>query len=142
MEQEPDPQRKEVLMMEQPSPVILVVEDDVATLKLLSYSLRRHAPTSTVVTAESGRSALQYLAESPISLLLTDYLLPDMDGLQLVAAVKAASPATYVVLCSVDDTRDIRKRAQEHGVDQFLSKLDLLARLGEVVRVGLGRTGE
>jgi two-component system, response regulator, stage 0 sporulation protein F len=120
-----------------PSPAILIVDDDTATLTLLKFTLRKLAPTYAIVTAEHGNGALRHLAERPIPLLITDYLLPDMDGLQLMAAVKAVSPKTYVVLSSADDTLEVKRRAQEHGVDLFLSKLDLLQRLGDVVRVAL-----
>jgi CheY-like chemotaxis protein len=125
--------------MDQPtlSPAILVVDDDSATLTLLKFSLRKLAPSYAIVTSEHGSGALRHLAERPIPLLVTDYLLPDMDGLQLLAAVKAASPKTYVVLASADDTLEVKRRAQEQGADLFLSKLDLLQRLGEVVRAAL-----
>lgn len=126
-------------MMNQPAqpPAILVVDDDPATLTLLKFSLRKLAPTYAIVTAEHGSGALRHLAERPIPLLITDYLLPDMDGLQLVAQLKALSPETYVVLASADDTLEVKRRAKEQGVDLFLSKLDLLQRLGEVVRAAL-----
>jgi two-component system, response regulator, stage 0 sporulation protein F len=122
-----------------PSPAILVVDDDSATLTLLKFTLRKLAPSYAIVTAEHGNGALRHLAERPIPLLVSDYLLPDMDGLQLVAAVKAISPTTYTVLASADDTLEVKRLAQEQGVDLFLSKLDLLQRLGEVVRVVLER---
>jgi two-component system, response regulator, stage 0 sporulation protein F len=125
--------------MNQPTqpPAILVVDDDAATLTLLKFTLRKLAPSYAIVTAEHGSGALRHLAERPIPLLVTDYLLPDMDGLQLVAAVKALSPTTYVVLASADDSLDVKRRAREQGVDVFLSKLDLLQHLGEVVHAAL-----
>src|SRR5204863_1071761 len=94
---------------------------------------RKLAPGYAILTAEYAQSALRQLAERPIPLLITDYLLPDMDGVQLVAAVKAASPATYVVLTSADDSATLRQQAQEQAADLFLAKLDLLASLEDVL---------
>jgi CheY-like chemotaxis protein len=99
------------------SPAILLVDDDQATLLLLKYSLHKKAPAYTVLTAEDGQRALLYLDERPIPLLITDYLLPDMDGLQLVAAAKAAAPQTYVVLISADISPALAQKAQAAGVD-------------------------
>src|SRR5690349_7472737 len=109
---------------------ILVVDDDPATLRMVQYTVRKLAPTYPIVTAEDGQHALAHLAAGPIPLLITDYLLPDMDGLDLSAAVKAASPTTYVVLTSADDSPTLRQRARDQGIDLVLAKLDLTAQLG------------
>lgn len=115
-------------------PAILVVDDDPSALAVLTHYMRKLAPTHAIVTAEDGQRALAHLETRPIQLLLSDYLLPDMDGLQLIAAVKTASPQTYVVLTSADDTPAFQQQARDQGVDMFLAKQDLLARLEDVVR--------
>jgi CheY-like chemotaxis protein len=117
-----------------PQPAILIVDDDPATLRMVHYIVRKLAPAHPIVTAEDGQHAFAHLAARPIPLLITDYLLPDMDGVQLIAAVKAASPQTYVVLTSADDSPTLRQRAREHAVDLVLSKLDLTSKLGDVLR--------
>jgi CheY-like chemotaxis protein len=114
-------------------PAILIVDDDPPTLLLLKYALRKLAPAYDVLTAEHAQSALRHLAERPIPLLITDYLLPDMDGLRLTAAVKAESPQTYVIVTSADDSTEVKQRAYEQSVDLFLSKMDLLDHLGDVL---------
>jgi CheY-like chemotaxis protein len=76
---------------------------------------------------------LGLLAEHQIALLLTDYLLPDMDGFQLAASVKAASPTTYTVLTAVDDPRTFGQREHDQAVDLFLAKADLLEQLADVI---------
>jgi CheY-like chemotaxis protein len=119
------------------SPAILIVDDDPLVLALVSHYMRQLAPAYTILAAEDGQSALRYLAEYPIPLMLTDYVLADMDGLQLTAAVKAASPTTYVILASAEDSDALKAQARERSVDLFLSKMDLLERLGDVLRIVL-----
>jgi two-component system cell cycle response regulator len=119
------------------APAILIVDDDPATLVLLAHYARKLAPGHDILTAENAHSALDQLAHRNVPLLITDYLLPDMSGLHLIAAVKAASPTTYVVLTSADNSAALTWQAQAQQVDTFLSKLDLLARLGEVLQGAL-----
>jgi CheY-like chemotaxis protein len=123
-------------MMDRPThlPAILIVDDDAATLSLLTHSIRKLAPTYAILTAEDGQSALNHLAQQTVALLITDYLLPDMNGLELSAAVKAASPQTYVILTSAADTAELQQQAREWHIDTFLSKMDILAGLRKVVR--------
>jgi CheY-like chemotaxis protein len=73
-------------------PVILIVDDDPDILALLNLFMHQLAPTFDIVTASDAHGALRHLAQRTVPLLITDYLMPGMDGLQLTAAVKAASP--------------------------------------------------
>ncbi|MFO8009458.1 MAG: PAS domain S-box protein [Dehalococcoidia bacterium] len=69
------------------TPVILVVEDDEALLKLIRRNLERGGfCTEGVVT---GREAIDGIVNNPPDLLLLDYLLPDMTGQEVVAGLKA-----------------------------------------------------
>jgi DNA-binding NarL/FixJ family response regulator len=113
---------------------ILLVDDDPLVLALLAHVVGQLAPMHPIVTAADGRRALDLLAEHSIAVVITDYLLPDTDGLQLTTAIKAVSPATYVVLVSGDDSAAFRRRVQNYTVDRFLGKQELLAELGGVLR--------
>jgi DNA-binding NtrC family response regulator len=115
-------------------PVILIVDDAPDILVLLNHLIHNLAPTYDIMTALDGQSALRHLANRTVALLITDYMMPIMNGLQLTAAVKAASPTTHVILISSDDSVELEQRARKQHVDTFISKADLLDHLENVVR--------
>lgn len=78
---------------------ILVVEDDPALSMVVSKSLTGRG--FTVETAENGVAALGMLAsEAPFDLLLSDIVMPEMDGLELTLMATAQFPALKVILMS------------------------------------------
>jgi two-component system, response regulator, stage 0 sporulation protein F len=121
------------------SPAILIVDDDADMLKLLPLLVQNVAPTYDILTAGDAQNALERLAERPIALLITDYMMPDMNGLQLTAAVKAASPTTHVIMLTAYSSAVLEQRARDERVDTFLAK-DAMFDLKDVVRDILGLT--
>ena len=115
-------------------PVILIVDDAPEMLVLLNHLMRHLAPTYDIITLSDAQSALSHLAQRTVPLVITDYMLPGMDGLQLTAAVKAASPMTHVILATGYSSAELEQRAREQHVDTFLPKADLFDRLEDVVR--------
>jgi two-component system, response regulator, stage 0 sporulation protein F len=118
-------------------PAILIVEDEPAMLILLKHLLRNLATTYDLIALDDGQRALQALAGRTVPLLITDYMMPGMNGIQLTAAVKAASPATQVILISAVDSPQIEEQARKGLVDTFLSKTDIFDHLEDVVRSAL-----
>jgi two-component system, response regulator, stage 0 sporulation protein F len=115
-------------------PVILIVDDDSDIRALLDLLMHHLAPTYDIITVRDAQSALSHLAQRTVPLMITDYMLPGMNGLQLTAAVKADSPMTHVILATAYDSAALEQRAREQHVDTFLPKADLFDRLEDVVR--------
>jgi two-component system, chemotaxis family, chemotaxis protein CheY len=71
---------------------VLVVDDSAAIRKILQRVLRQTGmPIRTVYEAGNGQEALDLLKANPVDLVLTDINMPVMDGMQLLAALKASS---------------------------------------------------
>jgi PAS domain S-box-containing protein len=78
---------------------VLVVDDDVLVLDNVAAMLDDLG--HTVIEARSGEEAVQLLHRTPkIDIVVTDYAMPGMNGLQLAEAVAAECPGTPVVLCT------------------------------------------
>ena len=81
---------------------ILIVDNDAALLNLLTLVISRVCPDCQVVSTADGASALtelQNLTNSQaFDLLLTDYEMPAMNGLELAQAARVVSPRTRIVL--------------------------------------------
>ncbi len=90
---------------------VLVVDDDAATREVVAKVLARDG--WPVELAEDGQAALSRLAETRVSLVILDLLMPGMDGFEFLSALRA-EPAwrsiPVVVLTSKDLTRDDRAR--------------------------------
>jgi CheY-like chemotaxis protein len=98
-------------------PVILCVDDEESVLYLRSLVLQNAGYLA--ITASSGTSALDALASTPVDLVLSDYLMPDMDGVKLTKAIKARNPNLPVLLISA--VLDFPPGAEV--ADGFLNKL-------------------
>ena len=101
---------------------ILIVDDDAATLKLLAKSMEKWG--YTVAIAENGRKALEQLNDAKFDMIVSDWLMPEMDGLELCHQVRSQDLKhyIYIILISGQDTRTDVVRGLEGGVDDFITK--------------------
>ena len=111
---------------------ILVVDDSPIDRRLASGLLTR-AGFSTRV-AENGDEALVSLAEERAELVVTDLLMPKMDGLTLVEAVRARYADIPIILMTAHGSEDIAVRALQRGAASYVPKRDLARSLADTVR--------
>jgi len=105
-----------------PRAKVLLVEDEATQRRLLRLQLEKL--NYEVVEAENGRKGLFACMNEPdIRLVVTDLLMPEMDGYQLIEAIRANEPQyTYIiVLTALDDKKSIL-RALSLGADDYLTK--------------------
>lgn len=99
---------------------ILYVEDADFTREALAYYLKRRF--NRVDVAGNGKKGLEMFQANPYDVVLTDVMMPVMDGLEMTRQIKALNPAVPVIVISAYSDEEIRKRAAEAGVDEFLVK--------------------
>lgn len=130
------------LPAEGPSPHILVVEDDPDTRALLHQWLALNF--ETVVAAADGHQALQAARAGRFAVVVTDLMMPGMDGLQLLAFLKRLDPDVEVIFLSGAATReDAITALREGNAFDFLTKpLQRLDRLTDAVRRAIARRTE
>jgi PAS domain S-box-containing protein len=118
------------------SSTVLLVEDNPITRKMMRFALE--AEGYAVLEAGAGAAALQIAAENRPDLLLLDYVLPDMDGLRLLAEVRrqAARQIPAVVVTGMVSRLE-EMRNGNGAFTQFLAKPVELSLLLEVVRAQL-----
>lgn len=113
---------------------IVVVEDDPDVLRVLQRLLSMLYRDYQVISASNGAEALAYVADHEVPLVITDYTMPEMSGLDLAAAVKAQTPATKVVLITAYATPEVERTARQAGIDYFLPKPFSLDQVEAIVR--------
>jgi two-component system OmpR family response regulator len=121
---------------------ILVVEDDREAGDYLVRGLSESG--HRVALAEQGRDGLERATQESFDAMIIDRMLPGLDGLSIVAALRAARNQTPVlVLSALSDVED-RVKGLRAGCDDYLSKpfafVELLARLEALRRRGTAET--
>ena len=102
---------------------ILAVEDDPVANALLVRTLSKLG--HDVVTVSDGDAAFELLSKDPVRVVVSDWVMPKLDGLELCRRVRArvGSDYVYFILLTSQLSSEINQReAIEAGVDDFLSK--------------------
>ena len=102
-------------------PVILVVDDNA---DMREYVLALLGWRFNVITAENGMQALKKVAQIRPDLVLTDVMMPEMDGLALLSALRRnpVTQAIPVIMLSARAGEEARIEGIDAGVDDYLSK--------------------
>jgi phosphoserine phosphatase RsbU/P len=104
---------------------ILVVDDAKFSSAVVGRSLKA-AGYSDIRHASSANAALALLEERPVAILVADWLMPEMDGLELTRRVRQLDEATnrytYVILLTAKEGVSALKKAFDEGVDDFVNK--------------------
>ena len=116
---------------------VLVIDDDPHLSRALRITLR--AAGHDVDTASDGRTALQQADAVPPDVVVLDLGLPDLDGAEVLAALRPSYKGPVVVLSARADSQD-KVRALDAGADDYVTKpfdmSELLARLRAALRRG------
>ncbi|HDZ89172.1 MAG: diguanylate cyclase [Deltaproteobacteria bacterium] len=118
---------------------VLVVEDDTVSRKLLEITLRKAG--YRVTSVKNGLEALDIFKSSFFPIVLTDWMMPEMDGVQLCRAIREEVSTGYVfifMLTARGSTDDLVE-GLEAGADDYLTKpfnrAELIARLKTATRI-------
>jgi two-component system KDP operon response regulator KdpE len=121
--------------MNEPGPLILVVEDEAQMRRFLRASLMSHG--YQLVEAESGQEGLAQAAARNPDLILLDLGLPDQDGLTVTARLREWS-STPIIVISARGREEDKIQALDAGADDYVTKPfgvgELLARIRVALR--------
>lgn len=114
---------------------ILVVDDSVVIRKMVEIALENES--YNIVSVASGKEALNYLDETTPDLIILDIMLNDMNGLDVLKAIKASKQIPVVMLSAKDTPRETTK-AKQLGADDFIPKPfkdeELVGKIKELIK--------
>jgi putative two-component system response regulator len=115
---------------------VLVVDDDPAGLEMLGFALEHYG--YEVYTANNGREALAVLAETQCRLVISDWMMPEMTGLEFCRAVRDGEFNGYIyfILLTSRDGSDDVVEGMSAGADDFIVKPFEPAELKVRIRAG------
>ncbi len=101
---------------------VLIVDDHPEVRRMLHAWVQTLGPQFEVVAMPSGEEAILDASRLPVDLLIADYLLPGITGLELMTKIKRRCPDLKVILITgIPDTR-VRRQVAEAGADAFFIK--------------------
>lgn len=117
---------------------MLVVEDDDTTADYIAGGLTQNG--YVVDRAKDGRDGLFHATDGSYAAIVLDRMLPGMDGLSVLGAIRAAGIETPVIVLSALGSTDERVKGLQAGSDDYLAKpfafSELLARIEALLRRG------
>ncbi|MHA7886593.1 phosphate regulon transcriptional regulator PhoB [Roseicyclus sp.] len=119
-------------------PMVLVVEDEPAQREVLAYNIQ--AEGYQVVTAEAGDEALDIVRETPPDVIVLDWMLPHVSGIEVCRQLKMGGETARIpiIMLSARSEEVDKIRGLETGADDYVTKpyslAELLARLRTQLR--------
>ena len=113
---------------------ILVVDDDKDILQMLEYGLKKLGPDYEIYTAMDIFSAMNEIEKTRFDLILTDYMMPGLTGVDLARAARRMSPDTQVVLMTAYGTNKLRFTTDHLGFDGYLNKPFSIDQVRDIVK--------
>ncbi|MFA4877664.1 MAG: PAS domain S-box protein [Methanoregula sp.] len=121
---------------------ILYIDDEPALLEIGRMFLE-NTGEFRVTTVESGAGALSHLAENETDAIISDYQMPEMDGIELLKAVRKTRPDTPFILFTGRGREEVVIEAINNGADFYLQKggdpRSQFAELAHKLRQAIGR---
>ncbi len=103
---------------------ILVVDDNPGTAATLARALARLSPDLDIISATDGESALKQTKDTPIDLVITDMMMPGMNGLELIESLRrhAFGNPLHSILITAYDVPGLRESARRIKIDDVFIK--------------------
>jgi diguanylate cyclase (GGDEF)-like protein len=120
---------------------ILIVDDNAAMRTDMIRILKAADPLLEIVEAQDGLDALKFLGESDVDVIITDMVMPRMDGLKLLAAIRLDERLQHTPVIMVTSQNQIEEKILtfEYGAHDFLNKpyhpAELVARTRVMLRL-------
>jgi DNA-binding NtrC family response regulator len=99
---------------------ILIVDDDASFRRVVDYTLKEEGYETTLAT--NGEEALNLFSESEFSLVVTDVLMPQLGGLELLRRTQAISPEVPVVVVTAHAAVEDAVHAMREGAFDYIEK--------------------
>ena len=120
---------------------VLIVDDARDILFLLTTTVKQLGPDYKVSAANDGYEALEQIRQKKFDLVITDYMMPGMTGLELAQEVRQLSPETQVLLMSAYD-KGLQGQVEDMELGGYVGKPFSVPEILEVVRRVVAQTNQ
>ncbi len=124
---------------ERPARTVLLVDDDRTSLERIAAMLERRGYRTIALTSAPAALALVRDGSHPVDLVITDYRMPEMDGLEFSRALQRLSPALPLILITAHSDVESYLKALNAGVLEYINKPVVAQELLRIVAFTLDR---
>ena len=100
---------------------ILIVDDSSTMRRIIINTLSRIGYTD-VVEGENGKSGLEKLGQGGVEMIITDWNMPEMDGLEFVKTVRGSNPSIPILMVTTNAAKEDIVEALQAGVNNYVVK--------------------
>jgi CheY-like chemotaxis protein/predicted regulator of Ras-like GTPase activity (Roadblock/LC7/MglB family) len=126
---------------EQTKKRVLIVDDEQNVTLVLSRSLAKLGDEYLIETANDSEEALEKVQETHYGLVITDYRMPEMNGVDLAMAIRNLSPQTQVILMTAYGDNQLKHMAGNMDLAGYLDKPFSMKDIRAIVEQAIGKTG-
>ena len=99
---------------------VMICEDDFNIRRLIRECLTREG--YLCLEAENGQAALSAMEREHVDLIITDYMMPEMDGIELLGELRSAGYSMPILMITVRETLEDKRRGFRAGADDYMVK--------------------
>lgn len=99
---------------------ILIAEDDLVSARILQIFFSKQGEDVSI--AQNGKEALEMLKNHPYDVLLTDWMMPEMDGIELVRQVRNFDSPPTIIMFTAINSEQAKQHMLKVGVDDYIIK--------------------
>jgi DNA-binding NarL/FixJ family response regulator len=112
----------------------MLVDDNAMFLGILTHFLEQYPEVLVAGVAHNAQEALQAAPELQPDVILLDLVMPGLNGLDIIARLRQAVPATRIIILTLLDFESYRQKAFGAGADDFVAKANLDTALLPAIR--------
>jgi CheY-like chemotaxis protein len=123
---------------------ILIVDDHPGMAATLGRALAQLGPGIQVISATGGQEALEQVKDLPVDMLITDMMMPEMNGMELIEKLRAhpAGQPFFTVLMTAYDVPGLRESARRLKINEMIIKPFPPERMRSIVQLALERMNQ
>jgi twitching motility two-component system response regulator PilG len=121
---------------------VLIVEDSKTLLRSITVSLKSNAPHLNLLLSENGEDTINILAKEQVSVLVADFYMPKVDGLELLSYMSRHHPAIPCIVMTAFSSPEVMEIMHDLGVHSFLEKPFAMEELVKAVTDANGQNNQ
>jgi two-component system, chemotaxis family, chemotaxis protein CheY len=100
----------------------ILIVDDSSTMRRIIINTLSRIGYSDVVEADNGKSGLEKLGQGGVEMIITDWNMPEMDGLEFVQTVRGQNPNIPILMVTTNAAKEDIVQALQSGVNNYVVK--------------------